>query len=90
MRRVICLFLGVIVIYVGLMSTPAFAEQGISITDMENTGNVTVTYRGKGSHHKSGIKIREGAALITGGVTPMQVSVNPPRPPSHQSQWIGE
>ena len=54
MRRVICLFLGVIVIYVGLMSTPAFAEQGISITDMENTGNVTVTYRGKGSHHKSG------------------------------------
>ena len=67
MRRVICLFLGVIVIYVGLMSTPAFAEQGISITDMENTGNVTVTYRGKGSHHKSGIKIREGAKRGTPG-----------------------
>lgn len=67
MRRIICLFLGIIVIHVGLMSTPAFAEQGISITDMENTGNVTVRYRGKGSHHKSGVKIREGAKRGTPG-----------------------
>ncbi|BCY26354.1 hypothetical protein PH30N_12274 [Cutibacterium modestum 30N] len=67
MRRVICLFLGVIAIHAGLMSTLALVEQGIDITDMENTGNVTVRYRNEGSHHKPRIKIRENVKHSTLG-----------------------
>ena len=61
------------------------------IIDNEESGVISIEKHRGLKYGRALSAVRLGmAALITSGVTPMQVSVNPRRPPSCQSQWIGE